>query len=1304
MAVALALALLGPGPLVSPSPGGDEGSRSTPDPPNLLMVNVNETTCLCPARVGGVFAGTDGGGIARWTEDGTLATLHTMGDGGIATNHIVDIVPDVGVCLAIGDTPEPLVYATGAIGDRWFTLGDVPSAQGPLRALEGNADGFLVLDAEGGVFLSGTGVLWSRLDPEYGLPDAGWAVADRDGDILALSNGTDVVLVDLSSPNPRTIEAPPLVDIDLSGDVLAIAGPDHPDAFDIRTGTWLDDNVTDALRGYGQGWALVRTDGSKFTSATLDGLVIEANVSINDPGDLKLQGTLSDEVDANVTDMLLLANETVLLSTMRGLWVLRDGEASPFPTSEISMPPSNDILSVSYEADTLWVLTPEGLAFLSFDSRGHPTTWTQGPYLGEGATTGMLDTAYLEGRVYICGYGSGVHTYDTFASSAVSRWDRVHIYGDARDDVTDVAVVDGVLHTGGPYGVDSMTPGTDPPEFQLVGGAPSGVLCLQTIGTGLLYVGTDQGLWGYEPGPGEWEGPDEHMFSLPEGPVSDIAYSGAYLYFAIGTVMASPQVEGLGETVVFIKDGTIERLGTRDGVADPTWAVVEGRAFAYEYSTMGGYFEPERRFLGDSWVHDLVVSSDGVAYLGTDSGLHRIDRYGAAWYEWTTSNGLSANDIRTLAYVEDTEDLWVGAYGGVDVMDVDTEGITRIGVEDGIPSNLVYDVELEGTSVWIGTDVGGAAFAELDHLVWSVYNSSTGVIADDVQSVAVWGDHVLFGTDEGVTVLDRVSSTFQSYTAASSGLPHDWVWCSLSVDEGIYVGTDGGLALYDPGDESWRQVAVEQVAGHHVRSLVLDPEDRLWVGTEEGLRILTMDQQGEVLFVNTVDLSDGLPGEEVLAIEQVSDGTMWVGTSAGAAVLSIVMGVKSTFTTDDGLVHDRVTAIEEGPDRTIWLGTAGGLSRLQKHDWDLLPQWTTPRVDIPDVYVTLDDVVIEPEAPNEGDEVQVRVTVSNPSGKRAIVHIGLFGDLDGAPGEELSGDIAYTEPGSSYQVTLTWTAVGGEHNLWVVADPDDLVPESNERNNVVAISIHVNHPPMFVDPTVRMVTAEGAYPKQRATASLQFTYKDIDGHPVWPMRMTTYVPETGEANELNINIDEPRTGHVVRFSTEVPLGNSSVIVEITDGSANATHAFNVSINMGGIRTDGLEKYTGEKGSYSFSLEVLEPWDGSEIVQVNLDIVPAGSEVWSSEVKRVLSVQARGEGDAWKLRSELIPDGDYDIWVLAEDDRGVKVLEVVEGVTVDNDGGESLGWTLLIVVMVVAVIMAALLFLLYSRRRKGGDAD
>lgn len=1312
--VVLALALLGPGPFVSPSPGGDGGSRSTPAPPTLLMVNVNETTCLCPAPVGGVFTGTAGGGIARWTEDGTLATLHTMADGGIATNHIVDIAPDIGTCLAIGDTEEPLVYATGAIGDRWFTQGKVEGAKGPLRALEGSDGGFLVLDASGAIYLSDTGASWSRLDPKYGLRTTGWEVADRDGDILAVSNGTDVVLVDLNSINHWTKTSPSVLDIDIDGDKVAIASPDHPDVYDIATDSWLDENGTQAIMGYGQGWSMVRMGGNKFTSANLEGLVIEANITINNSGGLKLQGTISDKTDANVTDMLLLANHTVLLSTMKGNWVLKDGEASPFPTSELSMPPSNDILSVSYEADTLWVLTPEGLASLSFDSRGFPTAWTQGPYLGEGVSTGMLDTAYLEGTVYICGYGPGVHTYDTFASSAPSRWGRVHIYGDARDDVEDVAVVNGTLYAAGEFGMDKMVPGSDPPAFEMVEGSPVGALCLYTEEDSLysLYIGTREGLWWHDTTHGIWIEPEYVHLGLRRGPVSDYVRSGYRYYAAIGdevhTDIAPPGDHN--ENVSFA--GNVTRLVARPDVEDPVWAVAGGGAFTLVWEEFPGPDGPiemmvakerERERLGDAWVNDAALSTDGTLYLATDSGLQTIDRFGTSWYQWTTSNGLSANDIRTLSFVEQTVTLWVGAYGGVDVMDVHTEVPTRIGVEEGIPSNLVYDITMEGTDVWVGTDVGGAARADRGKLEWQVYNTSSGLIADDVQAVAVRGDLVLFGTDEGVTVLDRGDSTIESYTSSSSGLPGDWVWCALSHETGIYVGTDMGLALFVPDTGEWQAFDIEGISGTDVRSLEMTTRGDLWVGTNDGLFVLP---RGPGMIPDThgvleLGRSEGLPGEEVLSLRLASDDRMWVGTSAGVAIVYGLggyptrdPGVQATFTTEDGLVHDRVTAIEEGPEGTMWLGTAGGLSRLTKTEYRIRPQWTTPKVDVPDVYVTLDDIIIEPEVPNEGDEVQVRATVSNPSGKRAIVHIGLFGDLEGAPGDEISSDIAYTEPGSSYQVTLAWTAVGGEHNLWVVVDPEDLVPESNERNNVVAVSIHVNFIPEILDLTVLNITEVNPFPEQLVRVDFTFTYRDRDADP----EVTLSVRSSGQSGSTSFltpmgTISE---GAIVMGRIEVPLGNTTLTVFASDGRAEVNTSFDVEVNFL-VTVEGLERGRNADGDMRFTVTPGTPWEGSSIQFVEVALVEPGRDPYDSWDASLFHSTTR-DGEEYVYDAAREKTGKYDVWVLVTDNRYFMALHVEHDVEIEPVESDD-GWMWYVWATVALAIVSVVVLLVASLKRR-----
>ena len=84
-----------------------------------------------------------------------------------------------------------------------------------------------------------------------------------------------------------------------------------------------------------------------------------------------------------------------------------------------------------------------------------------------------------------------------------------------------------------------------------------------------------------------------------------------------------------------------------------------------------------------------------------------------------------------------------------------------------------------------------------------------------------------------------------------------------------------------------------------VRSLAIDSDQRLWVGTSSGLFVIDDRDQP----VAHLDYTDGLPGDEVLALMQDSEGWMWVGTSAGVAMVNVEGHVHATFTTDDGLVQ-----------------------------------------------------------------------------------------------------------------------------------------------------------------------------------------------------------------------------------------------------------------------------------------------------------------------------------------------------------------------------------------------------------------
>ena len=103
-----------------------------------------------------------------------------------------------------------------------------------------------------------------------------------------------------------------------------------------------------------------------------------------------------------------------------------------------------------------------------------------------------------------------------------------------------------------------------------------------------------------------------------------------------------------------------------------------------------------------------------------------------------------------------------------------------------------------------------------------------------------------------------------------------------------------------------------------IRSLAVDSNDQLWIGTSAGLARLN---KGE-LTVFTKE--EGLPHNYIHAIQATKNGALWIGTSAGAARYR--NGEFEIFGQSEGLQGKSIGAIHESADGVIWFGTERGLT------------------------------------------------------------------------------------------------------------------------------------------------------------------------------------------------------------------------------------------------------------------------------------------------------------------------------------------------------------------------------------------
>jgi len=156
------------------------------------------------------------------------------------------------------------------------------------------------------------------------------------------------------------------------------------------------------------------------------------------------------------------------------------------------------------------------------------------------------------------------------------------------------------------------------------------------------------------------------------------------------------------------------------------------------------------------------------------------------------------------------------------------------------------------------------------------------------------------------------------------GLPADVVWAIEQDQHGyLWLGTQNGLVRYDGARfVTFNNLDEPSFSSNDVRSLLIDQQHRLWIGTYGGGLMLYGDGHFQ-----RVDQEGELPHGVVYDITQSSDGAIWVATGGG--VSRWINGEWKTWTTADGLIDNRVFRAVEAPDGAMWFATfTSGISRF----------------------------------------------------------------------------------------------------------------------------------------------------------------------------------------------------------------------------------------------------------------------------------------------------------------------------------------------------------------------------------------
>ncbi|MFQ6043668.1 MAG: tetratricopeptide repeat protein, partial [Candidatus Poribacteria bacterium] len=238
-------------------------------------------------------------------------------------------------------------------------------------------------------------------------------------------------------------------------------------------------------------------------------------------------------------------------------------------------------------------------------------------------------------------------------------------------------------------------------------------------------------------------------------------------------------------------------------------------------------------------IQAIAIDGDFL-WVGTPKGLAKFEVVGGAWIPVPDELGLSSQtDVRALAVNE--EELWIGTLNdGVIVYDKVLKTIIEYKQADGLPGNQIYDIELFGDEVWVGT-FNGVGYLDPESGAWISYTTDDGLPANDIVALAVTNSSVWVGTSRrGIAVFDKNLKTWSKLKDLPSNVKMgDSIKSIVASTGSVWIGWYGeyenGYCAYNINANDWKSSPTLQDETIILEDIYLAVgEYEVWLATNVG--------------------------------------------------------------------------------------------------------------------------------------------------------------------------------------------------------------------------------------------------------------------------------------------------------------------------------------------------------------------------------------------------------------------------------------------------------------------------------------
>jgi signal transduction histidine kinase/ligand-binding sensor domain-containing protein/DNA-binding response OmpR family regulator len=353
--------------------------------------------------------------------------------------------------------------------------------------------------------------------------------------------------------------------------------------------------------------------------------------------------------------------------------------------------------------------------------------------------------------------------------------------------------------------------------------------------------------------------------------------------------------------------------------------------------------------LSNNFINGIEQDSLGFIWIATIAGLNKYD--GTQFtnfrkdHRGQTSN-LADNYVQQIK-LDSKGKLFLATDGGLNIYDPKLEKFVVHKQEDGLLSNNVscFAFGPDGQPI-IGIYRGGIQFADKDWKMESFHHQPENIASlssNEISSMAMQGDSILWiGTfDKGLNKMHMPTRSITRIPINNNGEFSTQTINALYTDyEGnLWMGSKNGLQVITVrGDTLKLNSSTHPGKGLSDGDVICFEEDhkgQLWIGTRNGgLNILDkgafLSKKADFSIKWFLPRDDGSSvfNRTVSAIKMDKEGNMWLGTSTGLNFVNPqgepIKCLQRNSANPETLGHDRIGALAENNKGKIWIGTDGG--------------------------------------------------------------------------------------------------------------------------------------------------------------------------------------------------------------------------------------------------------------------------------------------------------------------------------------------------------------------------------------------